>query len=151
MALTRTVEKSIGVPAGVYVARVKSLEEDDGQYGAQIKFTFEIREVLACDDDDPERWIGEEKWGWCSDILTPNSKLFKWSRQILGGDFDIGDELNLDDMLGKTVRITVGENKNGNLAITDLAAHRPKKAAKARKPAPEPEYDEFEDDEDEDF
>lgn len=155
MALMRTVEAPTGVPAGVYVATVKDLTEDDGQFGPQIKFVFEIEETLACDSGDPEDWVGQEKWGWCSDSLTPNTKLFKWARQILGGDFEIGDDLVLDDMIGRKVRITIGENKNGNLAITDVAAYRPAKSKQAeRRPKrrqPEPEYDDFEDDEDEDF
>lgn len=159
MALTRRVEESTGVPAGVYVARVAKLEEDDGQFGAQIKFFFEIQDVVTSNDDTAEDWVGEQKWGWSSDKLTPNTKLYRWFWTLTGYEPDIDEDLDLGDMIGKQAVITIAPNKNGNLAITDLAAYSPRKKKRKAKPEPEPD-DEFEgeivdddeeDDEEEDF
>lgn len=153
MALTRRVAESTGVPAGVYVAELVKLEEDDGQYGAQIKFYFEMKTVISSNDPEASEWLGEEKWGWCSDRLTPNTKLFHWYKQLMGVEPDIDDDLDLTEMLGKQAVVTIRENKNGNMAITDLAAYSPQKKKRKAKAEPEPD-DEFEgeivDDDDED-
>lgn len=153
MARTRTVEATVaGPPAGIYVAEVFKIEDGiTGEYGDQLKFYFLIKKVIHSNDDSAEEWVGKEKWGWASDLLTPRSKLFKWTKQILNDPgLTVEDDIDLDDLEGKLCQITIGMNDNDTLTVTDVAAYVPKKKRAAKPgPEPEPQYDEFEEDDEE--
>lgn len=169
MARTRTVEPAAGVPAGLYVARVKEIEDGiESQFDnkLQVKFVFEIEQVIDADDDDPDAFVGEEQWAWANDVVSPNSKLYLWACRLLGRKLDMDDTFDLDDLIDCTCKLTISENKNGRLTVTDLQPHRESRNGRRssakrgsskrrrRQPEPEPEYDDddaFEDEEDEDF
>lgn len=77
---------------GVYPARVKSVDEDTGQFGDQFKWIFQITGGRA---------KGTQLFGWSSQILSPKSKLRAWSEACLPGqDFDAkGFVLDTDDLV----------------------------------------------------
>ncbi len=62
------------LPEGVYEAIIAKIEAADGQFGPQLKFTFELTE--------PE---GKTLTGWCSQSFNVKSKLYAWTRAALGG------------------------------------------------------------------
>jgi hypothetical protein len=85
---------------GKYPAKIASIEEADGQFGAQLKFSFEL----------PNPKGGENKIlvGWTSQKFTPSSKLYLWTEAAFGAitrDY----EFNSDDLLGKKVTLVVTE------------------------------------------
>ena len=58
--------------AGVFKAKLISVDMDDGQYGPQAKWVFELDGVTA-EDGTPGRL-----WAWSSFKLTPSTKMHRW-------------------------------------------------------------------------
>lgn len=85
---------------GVYPARVKSIDEDDGQFGAQFKWIFAITGGKA---------KGTQMFGWSSQVLSPKSKLRAWAEAILPEqDYDAkGFVLDTDDLVGQDCRLVL--------------------------------------------
>lgn len=63
-------EESVVLKRGVYFATVESVDEDEGQYGPQLKLIFRLT--------GPGKAAGQQIFGWCSPTLTPKSKLTAW-------------------------------------------------------------------------
>lgn len=85
---------------GVYPSRVASVDEDDGQYGPQLKIIFELTEGRA---------RGQQVFGWCSQTLTPKSKLTQWATALMPGvTIGRGYALNPDDLVGCEAQLVLG-------------------------------------------
>jgi hypothetical protein len=85
---------------GVYPATVDSIDEDEGQYGPQLKFIFRITSG---------KYVDKKVFAWASPTLTPKSKLTTWMsaiapKAVLGPGF----ELDPDDLVGRDVQIVLG-------------------------------------------
>jgi hypothetical protein len=89
------------IPAGEYPAKITNIEKDDGRFGEQLKFTFNLQP-----GDNGER---RELIGWTSYVFSTRSKLYKWVRAALfdGGQIPRGYVLDTDDLLGKPVILVV--------------------------------------------
>jgi hypothetical protein len=85
------------IDEGVYAARIASAEPVEGQYGQQIKFSFDVL------DADEETSL----LGWASAKLTPKTKLFEWAKAAMGDQFEPGQDLNIDDFVGRKVQLVV--------------------------------------------
>lgn len=57
------------IPTGKYPAKIKTIEEADGQFGPQLKFTFDLP---TNENDDPRTLLG-----WTSQKFSNKSKLYK--------------------------------------------------------------------------
>jgi hypothetical protein len=76
---------------GTYAATVASIVTTTGQFGEQLQWDFKL------DDGSSQR-------AWCSMSLTPKSKLFLWSKALLG---DVPDTLDTDALIGLPCRLSI--------------------------------------------
>ena len=87
--------------AGVYKAKLVSIETADGQYGEQAKFVFELDGVTA-EDGTPGRL-----WAWSSWKLTPSTKMHRWV-MALGGERPVPrQQYNLSKLIGARCRLLI--------------------------------------------
>lgn len=123
-------ESAPPVDPGTYDAIVEDITVEDGQFGPQYKFVFELVGQTK-DDGSPIK-----QWGWASQTLTPLSKLFKWVSAIDGKMPPMGVAFDIDSMIGKSCQVFVN-NVDGptgpKLKIVDVLG--PKKRAAAAPPA----------------
>ena len=117
------------IDPGNYVAKIAKIEDVEGQFGEQHKFTFE----LAPDEEGETRTM----LGWCSAKFSSKSKLGEWVRAILFNNNEIptGFELDTDELIGRSVMLQVSTEKDtdGN-EINKIAKMYPvKKKAKPAK------------------
>lgn len=84
------------IPVGEYPAVITDIELEEGNYGQQLKFRFEVIEG---------EYAGKDLLGWCSPKLNPRSKLYGWAAAALNGN--IPKQLDTDDLLAKEVTLTV--------------------------------------------
>jgi len=131
------------IPVGEYVAKIGNVEEEEGQFGPQLRIEFTL---------DKE---GRTLIGWASRTFSPKSKLYAWSRAAFGGRaIPLDWDFDSDAILGRTVRLVVitqtkadtGEEYN---RITDVKPARAgdvlPQAIRAKEPEPpEPEPQEAE-------
>ena len=109
--MTIRIEQTIyePVPTGRYSAKIVEVEESEGQFGCQIKITFE----LPPDANGEKRTI----YGWCSQKFSSRSKLYLWTKAALGGGpIDRNYTFTSDDLTGKRVTLTITEEQ-GELGI----------------------------------
>ena len=85
-----------------YTGTVVDIEDlPDGQYGPGLKWFINLDgEIL--DDGKPR-----DTWAFCSQTLSPRSKLYKWAKGILGESAlpASGQTLDLGQMIGKRVKV----------------------------------------------
>lgn len=97
-------------PAGVYAAKCKSITPElTGKFGPSYKWVWELSDVLSTEDDDvASEFIGEEIWGWSSQSPSTQGKFVKWAAAHMGQQaISSGQEVDTDDFIGKTVRLTL--------------------------------------------
>ena len=84
-----------------YEGTITDIEETDGQYGAGYKFVIGI-DGETFDDGKPR-----DTWAFCSQTLSPRSKLFKWAKGILGEAAmpAPGQPFDLGQMIGARVKV----------------------------------------------
>ena len=88
-------------------AIVESVDEDEGQYGPQLKFIFALQGKAD----------GKKVFGWCSQVLTPKSKLTAWLTALApGAQIGKGFELDPADLVGRGCQMVLGL-KTGNDGI----------------------------------
>jgi len=88
----------IPLDEGNYPAEIARIELETGQFGQQLKFSFDL--------------LGEHEGrtllGWASAKFSSKSKLYAWTRAALGGQpMEPGYLLNTDDLIGRKVNLTV--------------------------------------------
>lgn len=111
----------------------------DGQWGPGLKFILELDDDEPHDDGAP--W---ETWAFCSQKLSPRSKLYGWLKAI---DEDLipepGGTIDLDDLVGSRVQVMFerfnGHDPDGNpqekeKVVKIRAGKKKAKAKKAAKP-----------------
>jgi hypothetical protein len=133
ITVTRTVYEVL--PEDIYMAEVLDIEEVEGDYGDQLKFTFDLVEL-----DD------RQQLGWCSKKLSPKSKLWAWTRALLGSEPD-GD-LDCDRLINRKCRLSLSvETKDGveYNRIKDIlpmarATIKPRPQPVVAQAQPEPEF-----------
>ena len=82
---------AVSIPSGPYDATVASVEADEGEFGAQVKFIFRLNGETDDATGDPI-----ELWAWSSLKVNPRTKLYKWisaltgATPVVGGKFDVG-------------------------------------------------------------
>jgi len=120
------------LPVGEYVAVIGEIKDEEGQYGPQLRFRFDLRA--------PQ---GRSLVGWCSQTFSPRSKLYAWVRAAYGGRAIPPDwDFDSDALLGRTVRLVVitqvGEGGEEYNKISDVRPAWPwdVQAAPAEEPEP---------------
>ena len=90
---------------GLYLGTVAEIEDDpSGKFGPQFKFVWTLDGQYHDQGDKEGQPI--QQWDWCSQKLTPKSKL--WSVAVtLGKTPVLGQPLNTDDLLGKKAQLVI--------------------------------------------
>jgi len=82
------------VKEGDYTAAVTKIVTDQvGKFGKMLIFNFDIE--------------GVEVSALCSQKLNPYTKLFSWVKILRGKELGIGEELVIQDLIGKKALVTV--------------------------------------------
>lgn len=104
----------VSVPEDVYLAEICRVEELtlDMKYGETLRISFRIVEGAHA---------GKEIASLAKAVLTPNSKLAKWSQAAGIDGLKTGDAFETDELVGRRVRIAT-KNKtvtrsNGESAV----------------------------------
>jgi len=148
MALTITAEKQEfeSIPTGEYLAAFTDYEEETGQYGEQIKMTWELVK--------PVKFAGKTRFDWCNKKLSKGSKTSKlWNRieSLMNRPLTIGEDVTLDALIGRNAVLVVVEevkddgNTNSKIAsVKPYAKQDPLPAAGAKKAKAKDDEDSFE-------
>lgn len=124
MILPRTTYDAL--EPGEYVATVQRIEEQDGQYGLQLKWTFSL-------DAPGAEYDGRHVLAWCSPSFTAKAKLGRWARALLGSQVDDIEELDTQLLIGLPCRLVlssgIGTDGTERNKVTEVLAPR-------RAPAP---------------
>lgn len=139
-----TVTNQSGTPAGTYVVRLTDMQpETHDQYGDQVKWVFTIKQVIDCDAVDPDEWLGKEIWRFTSVSMGTKAKMRAFAEGILGRALDEGEQLDADELIGKTAKATVvpyaRQDGAKGTKLDVLTAYKPKAAKPARAEAEEGE------------
>jgi hypothetical protein len=123
MSLTVTMTESGGFELHeeneFYEGTITSIEEaEDRGFGPGLKWIINL-------DGETDAISGEPRdtWAFCSQKLSPRSKLYKWARGVLGeaGMPAAGGTLDLTSIIGARVKVMFeqvpGTDENGN-AVT---------------------------------
>jgi hypothetical protein len=81
---------------GVYPATIEAMEKGAGNFGEQIKFTFDLGNQFKLT-------------GWTSTNYSEKSKLFSWTKAVLADTFDPKADFDTDWLLGQQVLIQVSK------------------------------------------
>ena len=130
---------------GDYRATFTRYEEDEGIHGPMVKWFFDLQ------DEDYE---GRSISGISSTSFNPMSKMWAWVQALLGRPIEDGEEIDLDELIGREVMIDVDHKQTERGTFERIASLRPvrKRSSKKKKKAePEPEPVEEEDEEDDDL
>jgi hypothetical protein len=102
---------SKGIEPGDYPAMITSIEEVSGEYGDQLQL-----QLVVLDADGEQ--TNDEIRAWCSAKWTDRSKLFEWTKAILGKRAPTaGQPMDTDRLKNKKVDIRVEEKlgKSGQM------------------------------------
>jgi len=89
------------IPPGSYVASVKSIAPDRGDYGEQLAWVFTLL--------SPAALAGAEVKAWSSTSTSTKGKAAIWAGACLGRPLTSADELDTDDLTGKRVLVNIVE------------------------------------------
>jgi len=90
---------------GQYLAEVTDLEQSEGEYGTQVKITFNLLDA----EEENASLIG-----WCSANYSPKSKLFAWTKAALGQKFNPDEDFQASKLKGKQVHLQVSRRMGAN-------------------------------------
>lgn len=80
---------------GEYPAKVAGIEAVEGQFGPQLRWSFDLGD-------------GKKLSAWTSQTFSPKAKLYKWTASAFGGwDIPRGYVLDTDALLNRPVRLIV--------------------------------------------
>ena len=82
------------LPVGEYQATIGAAAMEDGQFGTQVKFRFDVT---------TPGFEARSVTGWASATFSPKSKLYQWTRAAFGRDIPPEYDLNLDHLLDRPV------------------------------------------------
>ena len=134
--MTITIEQTHyePIPTGKYPARITEIESSEGQFGPQLKFTFELP---PNQNGDPRTILG-----WTSQKFSSKSKLYTWTKAALGGEqIDRSYIFNSDDLIGCKVLLTVVERESDDGEIFNKIDGVSPFVKQEPQPSPSPAYE----------
>lgn len=129
-------EESVVLKRGVYYATLESVDEDEGQYGPQLKCIFRIT--------GPGKAAGQQIFGWCSPTLTPKSKLTAWLAALSPESRVVkGFVLDPADLVGAECQMVLGikqgqDGQDRNVIESLLPLEAEAEEEEEEEPAPPP-------------
>jgi hypothetical protein len=125
---------------GSYEAIFTRYEEGEMEHGPVYKLFFEIT--------NDEEYEGKELSRLVSQKFNPKSNLFQTVQGLLGRPIRPGEEIDLDDLVGRPCILNVGHNVKERGTFEQIDGVNPARKKKAKpKPQPEREAEDQEDDE----
>lgn len=115
MIIDKTERRVLEV--GVYGATIASIVEVEGLYGPELQFNFAVflgEAVKAPTSTGSWPTVVEdtvEMRGWAKQILSNDSKLGRWMKNLLG---EIPTRLNTEDLIGKPCVIEVTKRSHAS-------------------------------------
>lgn len=98
------------IKPGMYLAKVVTINQDNGPYGEFLRFNFTITEGDLKD------------WSFYG-IVKPNtfkiSKFYRWITTIIGGQPE--DDFSVKDLIGKQCRIFLQKKVKGDKTYYSVA------------------------------
>ncbi len=131
---TATPGGASNIEDGVYVAQVQDIQEQDTQFGAALKFIFDVETE---EGDVPLSALCNEP-----DNFTPKTKLRRWASAILNREIKDGDNFNATMLIDQPCRLIVKNETGENGTWARVKDVLPRKKGK-RSPAPDKDVDEF--------
>jgi hypothetical protein len=113
---------------GSYEAVFTRYEEDEMEFGPVYKVFFKIT--------NDEEYEGKELSRLVSQKFNPKSNLFQTVQGLLGRPIRPGEELDLDDLLGRPCVLNIGHNVKERGTFEQIDGVNPARKKKA-KPRPE--------------
>lgn len=89
------------IPEGdIVAAKVAEIEQKTLDFGERLNWKFEVTEA---------QWEGYKINGSTSMKFTidPPSKFYEWAVQLLGRTFELGENIDTDDLIGLQCRIEI--------------------------------------------
>lgn len=84
-----------------YDGTLVAIEETDGQWGPGLKWIIELDDDEPADNGDPR-----ETWAFCSQKLSPKSKLYGWLKGLDPSSIpEAGDTVDLEEFIGSRVQV----------------------------------------------
>lgn len=97
MSRQHTVTAGVSHQAGVpYPGTITGIEDTDGKYGEGYKL------LIALDGEKTDTWA------FCSAKFSPKSKLYGWYSAVMGAAPDVGELVDVDNLIGKRVAVVFG-------------------------------------------
>lgn len=125
MTTILTAEKQVWevFPTGEYLAQITDFEEESGNFGPQFRIKFELVK--------PKAHAGKSISGWCSQKLisgNKKSKLWGWVEAAWNRPVEVGEEVDLDDLVGRqVVLVVITESKEDGTEYNKISAIKPYK------------------------
>jgi len=121
---------------GFYEGVFARYEEDEMEHGPVFKLFFKIT--------NDEEYEGKEVSRLVSQKFNPKSNLFQTVQGLLGRPIRPGEEIDLDDLLGRPCVLNIGHNVRERGTFEQIDGVNPARKKKA-KPRPErKEEDQYE-------
>ena len=120
---------------GDYRAKFTGYEEDEGEHGPFVKLFFELLD---------EEHAGKILTGIAYTKFNPMSKLFAWTQALLGRPIEDGEEIDLDDLVGRECMLDIEHRKTERGTFERVVAVRPVRKKKG-KPEPVADEEDFDD------
>ena len=117
---------------GPYEAVFARYEEDELEFGPVYKLWFKIT--------NDEEYEGKELSRLVSQKFNPKSNLFQTVQGLLGRPIRPGEEIDLDDLVGRPCVLNIGHNVKERGTFEQIDGVNPSRKKK-QKPQPEPEED----------
>lgn len=136
--LTAQKEEIELMPTGEYLGEFINYEEVEGQYGEQLKLTFEIV--------SPKAYAARTRFVWASKILSTRakpSKLWTIVEALYNRKLIVGETVNFDRLIGRQAVLVIVEEAKDDRTFSKVTAIKPYK-----KQEPMPAPDGVSDDED---
>lgn len=115
--MLKLVKEDYSAPEdGEYIAEVNNIDEFSSEkhpdYGTSIRFLFKILE---------EPFVGSLVSGLVTSVWRPGNKLDKWLQGMGVDGTAVGDELKLEDLKGKQIRVYVEKDiKSGYTNVKNV-------------------------------
>lgn len=140
--LTMTYREYAALPTGEYPARIVSVEEVEGKFGPQLKWTMDLGQVEDTEGNEEPRQLTV----YTPVDITPKNKLGKLVMATgleLGTDMTEGDFINRRVILSVTRKLSDDGQTYFN-RVEEFARIKAKANGKAAKPAVEADDDDTE-------
>jgi hypothetical protein len=96
--ITPTEPQGLDLPAGVYPGTVQSVTPAEGEFGPQAKF------VVTLDNQDADN---SEAWAWCSQKISPKSKLARWIKALNAPAYVKGQPYDVEQLAGRRCGVLI--------------------------------------------